>query len=168
MPVSSSFRTFLAVFGVTACLAKADDGPFRPPAVPLATSDPYLSIWLMGDQLTSDVTRHWTNEPQALSSLIRIDGKAYRLMGKDPQDVPAFPQKRVTVTPTRSVFVFGDGHVQVTLTFMTPMLPGDLDIFSRPVTYLTWAVSASDGATHSVELFDSTSTALAVDDRSRR
>ena len=40
----------------------------------------------------------------------------------------------------------------VTLTFMTPALPEDLDLLSRPVTYLTWDVKATDGKAHKVDL----------------
>jgi hypothetical protein len=138
------------------------DPGFRPPAVPLVTSDPYLSIWSEADRLTDDTTRHWTHHAHALVSLVRIDGNAYRLMGRDPEGLPALPQVGVQVLPTRTVYDFDDAHVHVTLTFMTPALPQDLEVLARPLTYLTWEVRSVDGAAHAVSLYDSTSSQLAV------
>jgi hypothetical protein len=134
----------------------------RPPAVPLVTSDPYLSIWSEADRLTDDVTRHWTHQPHPLVSLIRVDGKSYRLMGSDPAAVPALPQTGVRVTPTSSVYDFQNAQVHVTLTFLTAALPDDLDVLTRPLTYLTWDVRSVDGQAHDAALYDSTSALLAV------
>jgi hypothetical protein len=137
-------------------------GALRPPAVPLVTSDPYLSIWSEADKLTDDATRHWTHREHPLVSLIRIDGKAFRLMGNSPNEVPPLEQVGLQVLPTRSIYEFDDGHVHVTLTFMTPALSDDLEVLARPLTYLTWTVRSTDGASHAVEIYDSTSSLLAV------
>jgi hypothetical protein len=134
----------------------------RPPAVPLVVSNPYLSIWSCADRLTDVNTQHWTRRDHPLISLIRIDGKSYRLMGADPNGIPAMKQVGVKVLPTRSIYEFDDGHVHVTLTFLTPALPGNLDVLARPLTYLTWEVRSVDGASHTVSIYDSTSALLAV------
>ncbi|MGH7953343.1 MAG: glutaminase domain-containing protein, partial [Limisphaerales bacterium] len=139
-----------------------DAQTLRPPAVPLVTFDPYLSIWSEANQLTDDNTRHWTHHEQSLASLIRVDGKAYRLMGADPTNAPALPQISLRVTPTRSIYEFEGAGVHVTLTFMTAALPHDLDLFSRPLSYITWEVRSIDGGKHDVSIYDSTSSELAV------
>ncbi|HWY29396.1 MAG TPA: DUF5127 domain-containing protein [Candidatus Acidoferrum sp.] len=136
----------------------------RPPAVPLVTFDPYLSIWSEADKLTDRDTQHWTHRDHALASLIRVDGKSYRLMGAQPVGVPAFNQISLQVLPTRSIYEFEDAGVHVTLTFMTAALPSDLNVFSRPLSYLTWDVHSIDGATHQVSIYDSTSSRLAVNE----
>src|ERR1700741_5055564 len=76
----------------------------RPPAVPLVTFDPYLSIWSEADKLTDKNTQHWTHREQSLVSLIRIDGKAYRLMGAEPANAPALAQVSLQVWPPRSIY----------------------------------------------------------------
>jgi len=145
-----------------ACAAPAAEPPFRPPAVPLVASDPFLSIWSEADHLTDDVTRHWTHRPHSLISLIRVDGNVSRLMGREPATVPALPQTGLEVTPTRTICQFDDAKVHVTLTFMTPALPDDLEVLSRPVTYLTWSARSADGAAHDVSIYASASSELAV------
>lgn len=135
---------------------------FRPPAVPLVTFDPYLSIWSDADRLTERNTLHWTKREHSLVSLLRVDGQAYRLMGNDPAGVPPLPQTGLTVTPTRSIYEFQGANVQVTLTFMTPALPQDLEALALPLSFLTWQVRSVDGKNHVVELYDSTSAQLVV------
>jgi hypothetical protein len=142
--------------------------PLRPPAVPLVACDPYFSIWSCADRLTDDATRHWTGKKQALSSMIRIDGKAYRLMGDEPKDVPALPQVGLVVLPTRTTYDFEGSQAHVTLTFLTPALPEDPDVLSRPLTYLTWDVRSLDGKPHAASVYFSASAELAVNVPSQR
>ncbi|MCU0770998.1 MAG: DUF4965 domain-containing protein [Verrucomicrobia bacterium] len=148
-------RLLIPLFLATATLSVlAQPLPaFRPPAVPLVTHDPYLSIWSCGDTLNGIETAHWTRTLQPLNCMIRINGEAFRLMGTQPKDVKPFPQTSVRVWPTRTVYEFANGKVRATLTFLTPALPSDLDLLSRPLTYLIWDVVSLDGAKHQVELY---------------
>jgi hypothetical protein len=148
---------------VRAAVAASAPAPIlRPPAVPLVTHDPYFSIWSPADRLTDAGTVHWTGRAHPLNSLIRVDGAAARLMGTRPSDVAALPQTSVTVWPTHTIYTFRNAQVRVTLTFMTPSLPSDLDLLSRPVTYISWTVASADGKAHRVELYLDVGADLAV------
>ena len=135
----------------------------RPPAVPLITHDPYFSIWSMDDKLTDGPTRHWTGKAQPLVGLVRVDGKSYRYMGDWPEETPALEQKSLQVAATHTVYTFSGGGISLTLTFFTPAFPQDLELLSRPVTYLTWKVTSQDGKPHDVSLLLDASPLLAVD-----
>ncbi len=132
----------------------------RPPAVPLIAYDPYFSVWSAADKLTDENTTHWTGSPQPLYGLARIDGKTYRFMGDDPREMPAMEQTSLQVTPTHTVYAFQADQVKLTVTFFTPSLPRDLDILSRPVTYLT--VSASGDGSHDVSVLIDVHPVIAV------
>ncbi len=133
-----------------------------PPATPLVACDPYFSIWSQADKLTDVDTTHWTGKPHRLTSLVRIDGKAYRVMGASPASVPALPQTNLEVLPTRTICTFEGAGIKLTLTFMTPALPEDLDVLSRPVTYLDYAFVTTDGKNHDVQVYFDASGELAV------
>jgi Domain of unknown function (DUF4965)/Domain of unknown function (DUF1793)/Domain of unknown function (DUF5127)/Domain of unknown function (DUF4964) len=138
--------------------------PQRPPAVPLVTHDPYFSIWSLSDKLTDANTKHWTGTEQPLTGLARIDGTTYRYMGARPQEgIPAMPQVALAVTPTHTVYTFAQAGVRLVLTFFTPALPYDLDVLSRPVTYLSWDVTPMDGNVHQVSIYLDADPVLAVD-----
>lgn len=145
---------------------------FRPPAIPLVTVDPYFSIWSTADRLHEDKTRHWTMAPHELVGLIRIDGRLFRFLGSTNDGLPWFNaeqpsgmrQMEVDVRPTQTRYRFEDAGVLLELTFLTPLLMDDLDLLSRPVSYVHFAVSPTDGERHDCELYFEASATLACSD----
>ncbi len=135
-----------------------------PPATPLVACDPYFSIWSQGDNLTDAETTHWTGRQQRMTSLVRIDGKTFRVMGASPAAVPALEQKNLVVTPTQSIYTFEGAGIALTLTFLTPALPEDIDILSRPVTYVAYDFKATDGKSHDVTVYFDASGELVVNE----
>jgi Domain of unknown function (DUF4965)/Domain of unknown function (DUF1793)/Domain of unknown function (DUF5127)/Domain of unknown function (DUF4964) len=132
----------------------------RPPAVPLITHDPYFSIWSAADKLTDRDTTHWTGARQPITGLARIDGKTFRFMGADPRELPPMDQVSLAVTPTHTVYQFRAGEVDLALTFFTPAFTQDLDILSRPVTYLT--VTTTGKGEHDVSILIDVDPVIAV------
>ena len=125
----------------------------RPPAVPLVTHNPYFSLWSFTDSLTDSPTRHWTGTVQPLTCLVRVDGNTFRIMGSEPATTPALPQTGLSILPTRTIYRFQGAGIRLTLTFLTPLLPQDLDLYARPVSYLAWEVEAADGGRHAAQLY---------------
>ena len=134
----------------------------RPPAVPLVTHDPYFSIWSMADKLTDDWPKHWTGKPNGMMAMVMVDGKPFRVMGPEWRRVPALTQTSCRVYPTRTIYTFKDAGVEVTLTFLSPLLVNDLDVMSRPVTYVTFDVRSADNQPHAVSFYYDACSEIAV------
>ena len=163
-------RLALAAFALCATLgvlgtARAAD-PLRAPAYPLIANDPYFSVWSSTDKLADSFPVHWTGKVNALVSLVQIDGQNFRIMGAPVvkgQSPEPMTQTNVSVRATNTVYMFADAGIEITLTFTTPNLPDDLMILSRPATYLTWRVKATDGKEHDVRLYFDATAELCVD-----
>jgi glutaminase A-like protein/uncharacterized protein DUF5127/uncharacterized protein DUF4964 len=153
-------RNFLCgVFAFAVFILPAAAQQHRPPAVPLVTHDPYFSIWSMADHLTDQPTKHWSEAAQPMTGLIRIDAQLYRWMGNLPRnyfDITTAPQvmhqTSLELTPLHTRYQFSAAGVRLDVTFFSPLFPGDLDVMSRPVTYLSWSAVSLDGKSHQVEL----------------
>lgn len=59
----------------------------RAPAFPLITIDPNTSAWSYTDNLYDDAVRHWTDKPFPLLGVIKVDGVAYRFLGKEEKEL---------------------------------------------------------------------------------
>ncbi len=155
-------------FLIAAGLVAQQLPPLRPPAIPLIVHDPYFSVWSMSDQITETQTRHWTGTDQPLAGYLRIDGSPYRFIGTGARGSAAMTQSGREVTPTRTIYTFEAAGIELTLTFLTPALPTDLDVLSRPVTYVNFSARATDGRSHKVELYFDVSSVLAVNTPEQR
>jgi hypothetical protein len=147
---------------------RVPEGKLIAPATPLVACDPYFSIWSPADRLTDKNTVHWTGKAHRLSSIVTIDrffsrqGTQFRALGAASESVPAMPQRAVEVLPTRTIYTFEGAGVSLTLTFLTPALPSDIDILSRPVTYVIYEFKSTDGKEHAVKVEFGASGELAV------
>lgn len=132
----------------------------RPPAVPLVTVDPYFSVWSFADRLTDDHTRHWTGQRHGMVGLIRIDGNVFRFAGQvEPNaeryypEPPAMEQTGLRVTALSTFYTFEASGVRLNLRFASPLLLDDLDVLSRPASYLDLEAQSTDGREHEVQIY---------------
>jgi hypothetical protein len=162
-------RTFLLpvlIFSLLADIYPQVNG-FRAPSYPLITHDPYFSIWLSDEIPTEADATHWTQKPMPVRSMVRIDGKVYRLMGRLPAYVPAAKSTGATVTATRTTFSYFQDGIGIEMSFMSPLIVGDIDLATRPVTYVTWKIRSEDGKPHKADIYFEISGLACVDNRSQ-
>ena len=77
-------------------------------------------------------------------------------------DVLLAKQKSVVVNATQTIYDFDCVNINLQVTFTSPLLMNDLDLFSRPVSYISYKVRSTDGKNHNVKLLFSASTDIAV------
>ena len=135
------------VWGVAAGAACAALAAIRPPAVPLVSVEPHFSVWSAADCLYDVDTTHWTGARQPLMIFLDAEDVTYRLCGRGirgDRELPVLPQVSCHVGATVTRYRFADDKgLAVAVDFTTPRLTDDLDVFSRPVTYVTVRVTGA-------------------------
>ena len=122
----------------------------RAPAVPLATVDPFFSLWCPADRLTDEDAVHWTGAANLLRGVAIVDGAAHRFLGRGPE--PALAQTSLDVGFFETTAVLEGAGIRLTASFLTPLLPDDLATLSRPVSFLEVRAESADGRRHDVRV----------------
>lgn len=127
---------------------------FRPPAIPLITTDPYLQSFIMGDNSTDGNVKHWDQRDKEMVGLVRIDGEAYTFLG-GYSEKPTLQQVAVSVQPTRTIFQLRDpqGRIELNVTFLSTLFADDYARLSRPVSYIIHDVRSLSAGQHDVQLY---------------
>ena len=123
----------------------------RPPATPLITVDPYFSVWSVNDRLNDGATRHWTGSPNTINGSVTVNGKEYAFMG-DAAGAEKIPQTGFDYNALTTSYSFKNDEVTLGLRFMTPLFPDDLDIMTRPVSYLALMCETADGSPAEIKI----------------
>ena len=89
-------------------------------------------------------------------------GLAYEKPVPAAQQVLMAKQKNVDINATQTSYSFDCGALNLAVTFTSPLLMSDLNLLSRPVSYVSFKVKANDGKKHNAEVFFGASTDLAV------
>lgn len=73
-------------------------------------------------------------------------------------------QKSVALSATQTHYTFTCGPVDLNVQFVSPLLPDDLNLLSRPVNYINYAATSNDGAKHDVQIYFETTPEWAVNE----
>ena len=120
------------------------------PAYPLFVKDPNFSLWANAEQLNEGNLTSWWGETKKLYGFLKTEGKTYCFMGNAADffscGVQKAEQTSLSVTAFSTDYAFRAGNAELKLRFVSPLLPNDLTVLSRPVCYMEYEISGADDA----------------------
>jgi hypothetical protein len=152
---TAAARATTAGAGSAAARSDLKTTPIRPPAAPLIVRSPYLSTWQRSTVSPGTWQTFWNGDTTAMAGIVRIDGTSFVFAG-DPSigdTDAALEQTHLTLTATRSVFTLQSRGVQITLEYLSPIEPGDLQRQSIPMAWVLVTARSIDGASHDVSMY---------------
>jgi len=155
--------SFISVYKLQAQVAKA-------PAYPLITHNPYFSVWSFSDKLNESVTRHWTGATQSMVGYIKVDDKIYRFLGEGDSSfmTEKAVQTALNMNATQTCYQFDCGAVRLKITFTSPLLINDLNILSRPISYISFQTKSNDSKVHTTQIYMGVSSVLSVNNKDQK
>ena len=135
----------------------------RAPSVPLITVDPYFSVWSPADELNHHRTEHWTGMGNSIIGTVEIDGEKLLFLGYH-RDIKKIKQISLDIDALSTTAVFENDKITLTAKFLTPLIPDDCRLLTRPVSYLEIGCEYKDGKDHDVKINVAASEELCLDE----
>lgn len=88
-----------------------------------------------------------------------IDAGLYNLLPDEP--VLQATQTSVNISATQTTYQFTCGGINLNVKFLSPLLANNLDVYSRPISYISFTTKATDGKPHDVKVFFNNSADIA-------
>ena len=85
-----------------------------------------------------------------------------------PEPIQNAVQKKAELTATQTKYEFTCGGVDLSVKFLSPLLMNDLELYSRPISFVTFSARSNDGKQHEVKLFFNSSAEVAVNKNSQK
>jgi endonuclease/exonuclease/phosphatase family metal-dependent hydrolase len=120
------------------CAALSAFAVCRAPAV---SCDLLSGLWNASADGASPCPRAAAAQP--LSLTLEADGRSWRMFGGGSGTCPALPLSSVDVRPLQTVYTFAAGALKAELVVTRPLVADDLDLFARPVAYVTARVTGA-------------------------
>ncbi|KAF8883869.1 hypothetical protein BD779DRAFT_1443581 [Infundibulicybe gibba] len=121
-----------------------------PGAIPLAIRSLHFNCWLPNPGQEEWPT-FWNDRILGWIGAIEVDGVTLEWLGDSP--INGTTLVRTEITPTRTILTIMAGPMELEVTFLSPIEPTDLVRQSFPFTYMYLTANATDGASHSVQLY---------------
>ena len=123
----------------------------RAPSIPIITIDPYFSVWSRDENINFNFTEHWTNKSNSIIGTVIIDDKEYLFLGYD-RDVLKLDPTSIEIDAFSTTVVMENDIISLNLKFTSPVLINDLELLTRPVSYLAVDYKIKDGKNHNVKI----------------
>ena len=135
----------------------------RAPSVPLITVDPYFSVWSPDTNLNHTKTEHWSAKGNSIIGTVEIDGETSLFLGYN-QNIKKIQQVSLDIDALSTTAVFENDKIILTAKFLTPLIPDDYRLLTRPVSYLEIGCEYKDGKNHDVKISVSVSEELCLEE----
>ena len=135
----------------------------RAPAVPLITVDPFFSVWCPDTKLNHAKTEHWSDKGNSILGTVTVDGKEYLFLGYH-RNKHKITQVSLEIDALSTSAVFENDEITLKIKFLTPLIPDDYRLLTRPVSYLEVSYESKDGNVHDVSVNIAASEELCLDE----
>ena len=123
----------------------------RAPSIPLITIDPYFSVWAPNEKINFKETQHWTGAKNDIRGFVVIDGEEYSFLGYY-RNAKKINQTSIEIDALSTKCTFENDKIKLCVRFMTPLLPNDLNLLTRPVSYMGVTYEKKDDSIKNVSI----------------